>query len=125
NRPRAKTLVHVLELGHQLAGALAGVHSQPDRAQALAPGGALLAQVFEPFDPALVASAARFDALADPDFFLRPELLEAAVGEILGRIQLRLALFVDRVVARKAAQPSAVELGDAAGHRIEETPVVG
>ena len=30
-----------------------------------------------------------------------------------------------RVVARKDAQPPAIELGDARGHRVEETPVVG
>src|SRR6185295_15045802 len=96
----AEALVHVLELGDQLARALTGIDLQLDGADALAPLRAFDAQVFEALHAAFVARAPRLDALADPHLFLRPELVEAAVGEILGGVYLGLALLVDRIVAR-------------------------
>ena len=72
---------------------------------ALAPRGALLAQVLQALHAAFVARAPRLDALADPDFLLRPEPVELAVGEVLGARQLRLALLVGRKIAREQAQP--------------------
>ncbi len=120
----AEALVDVLEFGHQFARALAGIDGEPDRSEALAPRGAFLAQMFQAFDAALVARAPGLDALADPDFFLRPELFEAAVGEILGRVDVGLALLVHRVVAREDAQPPAIELRDLRDDAVEEAPIV-
>ena len=80
----AEALGDVVKLGDQLAGALAGVDRQLARCpSALAPRGALLAQALEPPHAAFVARAARLDALADPHFLLRPELVELAVARPL------------------------------------------
>ena len=54
-------------------------------AHPLAPRLALAPQLLQPLDAAFVAGAARLDALADPDFFLRPELVELAVARRLRR----------------------------------------
>ena len=87
-------------------------------------GRALFAQVLEALHAAFVARAPRLDTLADPHFFLRPEFLEAPVREIFGEVDLGLALFVHRVIAREGAQDAAIELGDAVRHLVEEAPVV-
>src|SRR6185369_339630 len=108
--------LHVLELGHELARALTRIDGELHRSDALAPCRAFLAQMLESLHTAFVARAARLDAFADPDFFLRPEFLEAPVREILGHVDLRLALLVDGVIARKGAQDPAIELRDAVRH---------
>src|SRR3546814_8322790 len=66
----AERLVDVFQFGHQLARALALGQGQADIAHAVAALGAFDAQPFQPPHPALVARAARFDAFADPNFFL-------------------------------------------------------
>ena len=93
-------------------------------AEPLAPRGALDAQRFEPTHAAFVARAARFDAPADPDFFLRPELVELAIRDLLGRELLALARFVGGEVAGIRAQQAAIELDDARDDAIEERAVV-
>ena len=120
----AEALGHVLELGDELARALAGIEAELDVAEALAPRGALLAQVLEPLHAAFVARAARLDALADPHFFLRPELVEAAVRDFFGGELVALARFVGGEVAGIGAQHAAIELDDARGHAVEERAVV-
>ena len=61
---------------------------------------------------------------ADPDFFLRPELVELAIGDLLGRELLALARFVGGEVAGKGAQQAAIELDDARHDAIEERAIV-
>ena len=111
-------------LADQLAGALARIHLQADLAGALAPGGPRLAQCLQPSHATFVAGAARLDAFADPDLFLRPELVELAVGHCLGLQLLAAHLLVGGEVAGEAAHQPAIQLDDAGGHLIEEAPVV-
>ena len=80
---RAKALADVVQLGHDLAGALAGRHVEPDLALLFAPGAALQAQGFQAPHPPFVAHATGLDALADPDLFLRQELVELGVFDFL------------------------------------------
>ena len=80
--------------------------------------------MLQAFHAAFVARAPRLHTLANPDFFLRPEFLEAAMRQVFGEIDLGLAFLVHGVVARKAAQDAAIELGDAVGHLVEEAAVV-
>ena len=68
--------------------------------------------------------AARLDAFADPDFFLRQHLVELALvhgldGECFGLLGLIVA-----EVARVAGELAAIELDDAQRDAIEEAPVV-
>ena len=111
-------------LADQLAGALARIHLQADLAGALAPGGPRLAQCLQPPHATFVAGTACLDALADPDLFLRPELVELAVGHRLGFQLLAAHLLVGGEVAGEAAHQPAIQLDDAGGHLIEEAPVV-
>ena len=71
-----------------------------------------------------VARSARFHALADPHFFLRPEFVEAAVGHVFRGELLALARFVGGEVAGIRAQHAAVELHDAGGDAIEKRAIV-
>ncbi|CFL98495.1 Uncharacterised protein [Bordetella pertussis] len=121
----AERLADVLEFGDQLARTLALGQRQTDVADAFAALGAFDAQLFEPAHAAFVAGAARLDALADPDFFLGQQLVEAGLLQALGFEPLRLALLPLRKIAGKAEQAAAVELDDAGRHRVEEAPVVG
>ena len=99
DRPLAEALADVQQLGDELAGALAGIERELDVAEPLASRGALDAQRFEPAHAPFVARAARLDAAADPRFFLRPELVELAVRDLLGGELLALARFVGGEVA--------------------------
>ena len=111
-------------LADQLAGAFARIHLQADLAGALAPGGPRLAQRLQPPHATFVACAARLDALADPDLFLRPELVELAVGHRLGLQLLATHLLIGGEVAGEAAHQPAIQFDDAGGHLVEEAPVV-
>ena len=74
---------------------------------------------------ALVARAARLDALPDPDLLLRQLLVEERVLLRL-RVQAFLAAAqVVGVVAGPVGDLAAVELDDAGGQRAQEAPVVG
>src|SRR6266853_414090 len=68
--------------------------------------------------------AACLDALADPDFLLREDLVELALMHGLGFETFRLLFPIGAVVARIRAQVSAVEIDDPQRDRIEEAPVV-
>ena len=74
--------------------------------------------------PAFVARAPRFDALADPRFLLRPELVELAPCRRLGFELDGLPRLVGGEVARIGTQQAAVELDDARGHAVEKRAVV-
>ena len=71
------------QLRDEPARSLAGIERELDVAEPRAPLGALAAQRLEPSHPAFVARAPRLDALADPGFFLRPELVELAAAPSL------------------------------------------
>src|SRR5262249_45589351 len=75
-------------------------------------------------DPSLVTSPPGLDTLADPDFLLSPELLEAPPRHILGGDLLLLAGFIRREVTRIRAQHSSVQLDDPRRDPIEKGPVV-
>ncbi len=120
----AETLADVPQFGDELAGALARIDRQLDVAEPLAPRLAFASQLLQPLDAALVARAPRLDALADPDFFLRPELVELAVRHGLVGELFRLAPFVGGEVARIRAQQAAVEFDDARRDAVEERAVV-
>src|SRR5690606_39381588 len=88
----AERLADVVELGHELSRSLPFGQRQAYVTQAFAAIGAFHAQLLEPAYPAFVAGAACFDALADPDFFLRQQLVEPFLFEAFGFQPLRLAL---------------------------------
>src|SRR6185503_7097993 len=72
-----------------------------------------------------VARAARLDALADPDFLLRPEAVELAVGDRF-RSKVFLFLFlVNTEISRITSQNTPVQFQDARGDAVEEGAVVG
>jgi hypothetical protein len=121
----AEGLVHVVEFGDQLAGALALGQRERDVADAFAAFGAFDPQPFQAAHAAFVAGAAGLDALADPDFFLRQQLVEARLFQALGFEPLGLALLPLRKVAGKTQQAPAVEFDDAGSHCVQEAAVVG
>jgi hypothetical protein len=120
-----KRLRNIRELGHQPARAQGAADAQLDLAGARAARGALLAQVLQARDAALVARAPRLDALADPGFLLRPEAVELAVGDGLGRQLFRFFLFIKRKIPGKGKKLPPVEFHDARGDAVEEGAVVG
>ena len=121
---RSKGLRHAIELGDELAGALARVDREPQVPEALAPCGALDPEPLEPAHAPFIARAPRLDATADPHLFLCPELVELAIGDRLGRQLLALARLVLREIAGVGAQVAAVELDDPRRDTIEKVPVV-
>ena len=73
---------------------------------------------------ALAARAACFHALADPDFFLRQQLVGARIDDGLLRQLLFLEDLVLREVARVTGQVTAVQLDDAGADGIQKGAVV-
>lgn len=123
--PRPEADAHVVEFDDEPAGAIARVEREAHVSGALAAFGALDAQPLEPAHTPFVACAARLDAAPDPRFLLLPELVEATVGDGLGRELLRLCALVRREVSRVGAQHAAIELDDARRDAIEEASIVG
>ena len=121
---RAEALADVPHFSNQFARALAGGHLEIHLAEAITARGTLAAQLLQPQHAALVARAARFDALANPHFFLREQLVEPGVLLRFGVEQLFLTPLVLRVVARKTRQPPAIKLDYPRRHIVEKTPVV-
>ena len=74
---------------------------------------------------ALVAGAARLDALADPGLFLRQLLIEAGVFQGLGVQQLRLAPQVVLIVSRPIREPPPIQFQDAGCQAAQKGPVMG
>ncbi len=85
----------------------------------------MIAQRFESAHATFIASAARFDAFANPDFFLRPEFVELAVHHFFGGELLALARLVRREVAGVGTKQAAIELDDARRDAIQKRAVVG
>ncbi|CAM3840436.1 hypothetical protein KEGY108214_08280 [Kerstersia gyiorum] len=88
----AESLADAFQLRHQLAGTFTLVQLQVDLALQVAALGALHAQLLQAAHAAFVAGTAGFHALADPDFFLRQQLVEAGFFQALGFQPLRLVL---------------------------------
>src|SRR6185437_10150381 len=123
--PSAEAFADVRQLRDELARALAGIQAHPHRAEALAPRSPLPTQLLQSAHPSFVAGATRLDSLADPDLLLRPELVEAAVGNVFGGQLLLPSRFVSREIPRVGAQHAAVELYDPRGDTVEEGAIVG
>ena len=121
----AKTFRHIRQFGHDLAALVAARDVQVDAAHRIAPRRAVVAQGFEPADARHTAGAARFHALADPDLFLRQQLVGLGVDDGFLRHLLFLLHQVLVVAAGEAEQPAPVEFADARGELVEEGPVVG
>src|SRR5690606_32075665 len=115
---------HVLGLEHDAARARAIVHRERDLSLARAARGALLPHRLERADAALVAGAARLDALADPRLLPRERLVEAGLGGGLVLELGLLALQVRLVVTGVAAEAPTLELHDARGHGAQEGAIV-
>jgi hypothetical protein len=123
-RASAERLADVRELRDEPSRTLAGVDRELHIAKPRPALASLPAQRFEPAHAALVARAARLDSLADPRFFLRPELVELAIGGRLGGKLARLARLIRGEIAGIGAQQAAIELDDAGRHAIEECAVM-
>ena len=117
-------LAGVLQLGYQLAAALASVQLELDAALHIAAVGVLLAQLGQAGDAGSGACAARFHALANPHFFLRQQLVGAGVDDGLLRELLGLLRHVGGKVARVAQELAAVQLDDVGAHRVQKRAVV-
>ncbi len=122
---RAEGETQVLGLDHLLAGGFALRRLHAHVAAEFAALGALAAHRFQSPHPALVAGTPRLDALADPHFFLRQQLVEARVFLRLRIEPLLAAALVVGPVARPAADLATVDLDDARGQGTQEAPVVG
>lgn len=86
---------------------------------------AQLAQAQKTAHPALVASAARLDAFADPGFFLGQLLIKINRLVLLGHQHALFAPGIGGVIAVPVEQPPAVEFDDARAQFLQEGPVVG
>ena len=114
----------VARLEHQLSRRRGVLRLEIDLPRTLAPLAALDAQLLERPHSALVARAARLDALADPRLLLGELLVEQ--GGVLGLDVERRALLEHVVVvaARPALQPAAIELHDARRQAPHERAIV-
>ena len=113
------------EFGYQLAAGRAAVHVHRHAAHDFTACLVLGAQFTEPNDARLGAGAAGFHTLADPDFFLRQQLVGLGLNH---RFLRQLLVFLDHVgaeIARVGAQLPAVEFNDAGGDPVQEGTVVG
>ena len=117
-------LPHVLRFEHQLSRLLRILQIRLDLAAALTSLGALTAQLFERTYAALIARAARLDALADPRLFLPQFLVEQ---RRVARLDFKRVAFAQQIVivaAGPGAQHAPIQLDDAAGHMPHEGAIV-
>ena len=121
----AKRLAHLGQLGHDLAAGLALGHIHVDAAQRIAALGAAGAHVLQPGDAALAAGAARLHTFADPDFFLRQQLVGLGVDDGFLRQLFFLLQHVLLEVAGVGAQTAPVQLHDAGRNPVQEAAVMG
>ncbi len=121
----AVALVDVGQLGHDLARTVAGGDVELDLALLLAPRGALQTQRFKTAHAPFVTRAARLHAFANPDFFLRQELVELGVFHFLDGQLLGLARLISGEIAGEGQQATAIQFDDARGDVVEETAIMG
>ena len=120
----AEALADVGQFRNDLATFLAARKIQIDTAHGVATSRAVVAQGFEPTDARDAAGPARFDALANPHFLLRQQLVGLGVDDRLLRRLLFLLNQIPGEVARVAQQLAAIELDDDCRHLIKKSPVV-
>ena len=123
--PVAKTLGHMRQLGDQFAADCAAVHIHIHAANHFAAcltGGA---QIVQPHDARSRPGAAGLHAFADPDLFLRQQLVRACIDHRLLRQLLFFLQQVGREVARVGQQLAAIQLDDAGGHVVQKRAIVG
>ena len=125
NLPLTVGFENMLKFGHQLAALVAGIDLQIDLAHPLAPRLTFGAQLIEPLDAEHGARAARFDALANPDFLFLEQLVGACIGQPFLMQQGFLAQLVFLETAGEADQFSTIQLNDARTDAIKEGTVVG
>ncbi len=121
----AERLRHPGHLDHLLARSLRAGGFHLDLAGQLAPRRPFHPHGLECTHAAFVAGATGLDALPDPHFFLRQQLVEAGVFLCL-RVQALLApTQVVVVIAGPTGELATVDLDDAGGERTQEAAVVG
>ena len=80
--------------------------------------------MLESSNPTNRASAPRFDALADPDFFLRQEFVGAGIGQRFLVQHLFFALEIGLPTSRKADEMPSIEFYDAGGDPLKKATIV-
>ena len=113
------------EFYHHLPAGFAARQRQPHVALQFAAGGAFAAQFVQTAHAPFVAGAPRFDAFANPDFFLGEEFVELFCRAPFGGEFLVAAGAVFGVTAGIAGKLATVERDDAGGDAVEKGAVVG
>ena len=121
----AKGFADIGQLGHDLSGGRARGQVELDTAERVAPGLTRAAQRFKAHDAALAAGAARFHALANPDLFLREQLVGLGGDHRFLRHLLFFLKHKLREVAGVGAQYAPVQLDDPGGNPVEKGAVMG
>ena len=121
----AKTLGHMRQLSDQFAADCAAIDIHIDAANHFAACLAGGAQIVQAHDARSRPGAAGFNAFADPDLFLRQELVRAGVDHRLLRQLLFFLQQVGREVAGIGEQLAAIQLDDAGGYVVQKRAVVG
>ena len=124
-RPAVVAEGNVFDIEHPFSGILRLRRLHLDIAGGFAPLRALAAHRFQAADTAFIAGAARFDALPDPDFFLRQQFVET--GTVLGFVVLTLGqtALVIAPIAGPGRDRAAVDFDDAGGQILQKTAVMG
>jgi hypothetical protein len=105
----------VFEFGHPLTAPITGINPQLDFALTFTAGRAFGTQLLEASDPTDRARTSGFDALADPDFFLRQKFIGAGVGQRFLVQHLLFAVEISLPTPRKTDEVSAIEFNDSGG----------
>ena len=114
----------MFEFGHPLAAPITRVNTQLDLALTLTAGCAFSTQLLEASDPTDRARTPGFDALADPDFFLRQKLIGAGVGQRFLVQHLLFAVEISLPTPRKTDQVATIEFNDSGGDPLQKTTIV-
>ena len=118
-------LAHVLQFSNQLTALVACIQSQFNLALPFAPGDPLTSKLFETQHAAFVARASRFDALANPHFFLRQKFVELGVLDRLVVQNRFLPGQIGAEVSGAGEQTATIQFDDACRYAIQKTPVMG
>ena len=113
------------QFGHQLATLVSGTHVHVHAAHHVAARGVFGAQIVQAHDARRGTGAARFNAFANPDLFLRQQLVGLGADHRLLRQLLFLLQQVGGKVAGIGQQLATVQLDDAGGHVVQKGTVVG
>ena len=124
DQPVAPAVGHPFGLRHQASGAIGLGDPQPGRTQGGTPLQPLRPQRLQRAHAAFVAGAPGLDALADPDLLLGELTVEVGVGLGLCMAALLAATQIIAVVPWPVRNLAPVQLQDAVGDPLQETPVV-